>query len=268
MATETKIKRLTIRIRRYAAHLMTRRLVLATAAVAFLIGGIAAGLARSNGGSTGGERVGARSEAPSTTPTGAVAGSPSTPEQQPSAEVAATVVRLTFDELELDAPIGAGWLVYGEATSVGIAAYPTAVNRSLRLRGLGSNTAACRDLSPEVGAFTVDLRFMVDPESPQARITIAFDGATMDFRASGDSEQDSTGESLKFPGIAAETWYRARVEVTEGAAMARLSAGETGPSVSVANVERSDGAAIQRICFSIPNGDPVELYLDELVTYS
>ena len=270
--TEKSTNRFARRVRHRAAELLVgRRTVLVAGVVAALIVGVAAALAQSHDGATrsGPFDPGAGLPA-SRAPAGAVAGSQGSPAPHATPQAASPLDRVTFDDLEIGSPIAAGWLVEGQPESFAVVAYPTAVNRSLRLRGVGSSVAACHELSLDVTEFTLGLTFMVDPGSrPDARITIVFDGGKVEFRASGGpSDEESPGESATFPGILPETWYRADVEISDSSALARVSSARAGPTVGATDVARSDAAAIQRICFSIQNGDPVELYLDELVIYS
>ena len=191
-------------------------------------------------------------------PTSAPAGSSAA---QPIAEY-------RFDDLAMGSALGTGWSISGAEDDVVVAAFPTAVDRSLQLRTGPQLLGLCRLGAPSgrMGSAAVD--FLFDPAVPaNARILqvpTATGGIELATAEAGSLVLNVEGDSTEVTQVEPITWYRAVVEAGDGGLRLVLSDPESGAETSHVEVSLPDGLTWDRVCFELPAGAPADLYIDNV----
>jgi hypothetical protein len=177
-----------------------------------------------------------------------------------SEESAATLV--TFDEWRMAAPIPPEWRIErGSSDQVRVAAYPTAVDRSLELIAstTGAGVTMCRALT--VRATALGLDFFVASEGAGLQLALPTgDERPMQpawfFSADGSAGPSSTTTVE----VAAGAWHRFEAVMDPGAAMLAWRVVEAGrDSTDPAPVASGDVALAEptgEVCLTLPDGVP------------
>ena len=174
-----------------------------------------------------------------------------------------------FDDLAMGAALDAGWSVSGSKDDVVVAAYPTAIDRSLQMRRSPQGLRLCRVGAPGSGASSAAVDFRFDLAVPP-------DARLLHLRAAtGDVELATTDEStlvLNIPGhsttvtrVEPMTWYRVMLQAGDGTLLFSLLDPESGAELSRSSVNLDVELTAEAVCFELPAGAAGDLYIDDLV---
>jgi hypothetical protein len=175
-----------------------------------------------------------------------------------------------FDLLRMGSRPGDGWSVVGPAGSVAVAALPTAVDRSIRLKSGAKPVQACRAVPDPDTAVAIDVDLLVDAapttgtaalilrHAGRSQLEVRFGSRGVVLIASG-GKQVSAGVA-----VAPYTWYRLSVRYVAGAAIVH-----TGPRDGLAKVMQVDlpaegSGGFDSACFGVPAGAAASLYVDNV----
>jgi hypothetical protein len=177
----------------------------------------------------------------------------------PTALVGAT--KITFDDLRMSADVGPEWRIErGERGQVGVAGFPSAVDRSLELSTSesGAGVAICRTMAVPIAQLGIDAWI----ESAESRLILAVESVAPDPRRSTWLLATHVGPGAavdRTVRVTADGWYRFELVARAGADGAAWSVRPIGDGVrSSASVADGEVAMSElgELCVGIADGSP------------
>ena len=173
-----------------------------------------------------------------------------------------------FDDLPIGSALNAEWSVTGSQDNVVVAAYPTAINRSLQMQGGPDDLQLCRVGAPGSGASSVAVEFLFDLAVPPDARLLHLRAATGDVELVTTEESglvlNLLGQSLRLSQVEPMRWYRVMLQAEDGVLLASLFDAESGAVISQGSVDHSFELSAEAVCFELPAGATSDLYVDEL----
>jgi hypothetical protein len=205
-------------------------------------------------------------------PTGAVSDAtppPNSSGASPATAASRSLSEEDFDLLRMGSKPGEGWSVVGPAGSVAVAALPTAVDRSIRLRSGAKPVQACRTLPGPDTAMAIDVDLLVDaaPTTGTAALILRHAGhSQLEARlGSGGTVQIAAGGKPVAGGaVAPYTWYRLSVRYLGGAAVIHVGPREGLATVLQVDLPAEASGGFDSACFGVPAGAAASLYVDNV----
>jgi hypothetical protein len=165
---------------------------------------------------------------------------------------------------------GTGWSLVGPAGSVAVAALPTAVDRSIRLRAGAKPVQACRAVPDPGTALAIDVDLLVDaaPTTGTAALILRRAG-----RSQLEARFGSRGTVLIAAGgkqvsagvaVAPYTWYRLSVRYVAGAAIVHIGPRDGLARVVQVGLPAESSGGFDSACFGVPAGAAASLYVDNV----
>jgi hypothetical protein len=223
-----------------------------------------------------GPPTGAVSDAtPPPNPSGTSRTSPASPASAaspagPASAASRSLTEEDFDLLRMGSGPGDGWSVVGPAGSVAVAAQPTAVDRSIRLRSSAKSVQACRAVPGPDTAMAIDVDMLVDavPSTGAAALTLRQAGRSQ-FEArlgSGGTMQIAGGGApvTAVGSVMPYTWYRLSVRYLAGAAIIHVGPREGLATVQSVHLPAEASGGFDSACFGVPAGAVASLYVDNV----
>lgn len=183
----------------------------------------------------------------------------------PSAAPSAAAGRLIdFDELVMGGGIGSDWRqTAGLPGSIELAAYPTAIDRSVRMVAIaGGRAEAClvaTGLSTSSTAIAVDVRLAPGDAPASAELTVLApdEAAALRVVVEGESTAAEPGTTgvLTAVGVEAGTWYRLEIRPGPDGPRLEVAVREAGSQATDQAIEAPWPAELGGICLAV-RGEP------------
>ena len=203
-----------------------------------------------------------------------IAGSNTEPSDRPTSSAMASTspapftADLRFDDLAMGAPLDAAWSVSGSQDNVVVAAYPTAIDRSLQMRGGPDDLQLCRVGASGSGASSVAVDFLFDKAVPPDARLLHLRAATGDVELltteAGTLVLNVPGQSIELTHVDPMTWYRVTLQTGDGVLLVSLSDRQSGAELSRGSVDHALRLSAEAVCFELPAGAATDLYVDDL----
>ena len=194
-------------------------------------------------------------------------GSP-TPARRQSMPPASFTADDQFDDLAMGAALDAGWSVSGSRDDVVVAAYPTAIDRSLQMRRGSRDLRLCRIGAPGSAASSAAVDFLFDLAVPPNARLLHLRTATGDVELATTEESmlvlNVPGRSITLTQVEPMTWYRVMLQAGDGVLLFSLLATESGAELSRSSLPLDLELAVEAVCFELPAGAASDLYVDDL----
>ena len=191
-----------------------------------------------------------------------------TPAALESASPAPFTANHQFDDLPMGAAMDAGWSVSGSVHDVVVAAYPTAIDRSLQMRRGPDDLRLCRLGAPGSGASSAAVDFLFDLAVPPNAQLLHLRAATGDVELVTTEEStlvlNVSGRSISVTPLEPMTWYRVMLQVGDGVLLFSLLDPESGAELSRSSMDLDHELAAEAVCFELPAGAASDLYVDDL----
>ena len=185
-----------------------------------------------------------------------------------STSPAPSTVDHQFDDLAMGAALDAEWSVSGSQDNVAVAAYPTAIDRSLQMRGGQDDLQLCRVGASGSAASSVAVDFLFDlAVPPNARLLhLGADTGDVELVTTEESTLvlNVPGQSIGLSQVEPMTWYRVMLQTEGGVLLVSLSDPESGAVVSRGSVDYGLDLSAETVCFELPAGAASDLYVDHL----
>jgi hypothetical protein len=202
---------------------------------------------------------------------GVLGGDPAEATPTPAEPTAvATATQITFDELRMTAPVGPEWRIErGERGQVGLAAFPSAMDRSLEIStsASGAGVSVCRTLASPVAELTIDAWI----ESAESRLLLAVASGAPDPRQSTWllATDVVPGAAVdRTVRVTADAWYRFELVARPGGSDARWSVRPTENGTESTAPVADGQVALQEaaeLCVGLADGTPgVRALIDDL----
>jgi hypothetical protein len=173
-----------------------------------------------------------------------------------------------FDDLAMGSALGPEWSIAGSRDDVIVAAFPTAVDRSLQLRRGPQALRLCRLGAPGSAIHSVTVDFLFDPAVPTnarlLRIPTATGGVELATTEGSSLVLNVAGDSTGVMQVAPMTWYRAIMEAGDGNLRVSLSDPQSGAETFQIEVSLQAGLTSDQVCFELPAGAAADLYIDNV----
>lgn len=173
-----------------------------------------------------------------------------------------------FDDLAMGAALGSEWSVSGSRDNVVVAAYPTAIDRSLQMRGGPDDLQLCRVGASGSGASSAAVDFLFDLAVPPNARLLHLRAATGEVELVTTEEStlvlNVPGQSIALTRVEPMTWYRVMLEARDGVLLVSLLDPESGAELSRGSVDHDLGLSAEAVCFELPAGAASDLYVDDL----
>ena len=170
-----------------------------------------------------------------------------------------------FDDVRMASGLGPGWSVEPRAGAIGVAAVPNAVDRSARVEAAQSPARACRALAGTVEEPVVSYDVLVEPgiSTAQLILTGLAGDLTIAIGSAGGQIFSSAGPAGDLPIIAADVWYRVRLDLQR--ADIRIVERESGGSKETTELSTSlPDTRYDRVCISTAGDAGSASYFDNL----
>lgn len=182
----------------------------------------------------------------------------------------------SFDRIRIGEPLPDGWVVDGGEAAVEIAAFPTAVNRSVRIRAEETGAGLCRLLPTDRAWTAFSVLLLTDPVAAGttfAEVTDTNAGLVRLAVTPSDQiqVQGAAGSAVVDVRIEPRTLYRTTVQLKPHAVAVLIHQG-SAPGALLGNADiPTDNAqfSMRQICFRVPVTDrATDLYVDEFAVAS
>ena len=191
-----------------------------------------------------------------------------TPAPAGSAPAAPFTADYQFDDLAMGAALDVGWSVSGSRDDVVVAAYPTAIDRSLQMRRGPDDLRLCRVGAPGSGASSAAVDFLFDLAVPPNARLLHLRAPTGDVELTTTEEStlvlNVSGRSIGLTQVEPMTWYRVMLQARDGVLLFSLLDSESGLELSRSSVNLDVELAAEAVCFELPAGAASDLYVDDL----
>lgn len=210
-------------------------------------------------------------ETPVPVPTATVLGgipSGSTPEGETLSE--------SFDLITMGGSLPDGWVVDGTDAEVEIAAFPTAMNRSVRIRAAETGSGLCRLLPTDKAWTAFSVLLLTDPVAAGttfAEVTDTQGGLIRLTVTTSDQIQVQVASGSSDVGVRIDprTLYRTTVQLKPDAVEVLIHQGSApGALLGTADIPTDNAQlSMRQICFRVPVTDgATDLYVDEFAVAS
>ena len=215
-------------------------------------------------------------EAPTATPMvrGGIAGAAGTTGPSPTSTATPSAREdFSFDQLEMGSAPPEAFTVRGPDGALTVAAFPSAVDRSLRLRATEAPSALCHHLSGAPSQVAARVRLEGTLLSGSVLVELAgADGSQLVAAVLTDSralELHGSGHVLIASNLSGGRWYELTLTLDPAGEAMLVADGEDGAELGSAALPLDDRVNAQEVCFGLPAGEAVtELYIDDLeITY-
>ena len=185
-----------------------------------------------------------------------------------STSPAPSTVDHQFDDLAMGAALDAKWSVSGSQDNVAVAAYPTAIDRSLQMRGGQDDLQLCRMGASGSAASSVAVDFLFDlAVPPNTRLLhLGVDTGDVELVTTEESTLvlNVPGQSIGLSQVEPMTWYRVMLQTEGGVLLVSLSDPESGAVIARGSVDYGLELSAETVCFELPAGAAGDLYVDHL----
>lgn len=191
-------------------------------------------------------------------------GSPS-----PNASALTAVNENTFDEIVVGGLPTAGWSIHADADGVGVVAFPTAVDRSLRIAGSETSDAMACSETPPRGIASVDMNLLLESTAGGQVIVELLRGneRLLAILLVVDHTDAAADASTILPAaVEADRWYRLTGQFDVGMDDAPIAIADAESGTRIARLSAvAEAGSADRICFTTRGTPtPVRLYLDSV----
>ncbi|HYI65851.1 MAG TPA: hypothetical protein VEW95_02895 [Candidatus Limnocylindrales bacterium] len=173
-----------------------------------------------------------------------------------------------FDDLAMGAALDAEWSVSGSEDNVVVAAYPTAIDRSLQMRGGPDDLQLCRVGASGSSASSAAVDFLFDLAVPPNARLLRLRAATGDVEVVTTEEStlvlNVPGQSIELTEVEPMIWYRVMLQARDGVLLVSLLDSESGVELSRSFVDHALELSAEAVCFELPAGAASDLYVDDL----
>jgi hypothetical protein len=192
---------------------------------------------------------------------------------EPAASTSGSILTLAFDELDLGSPLPGAWRITGPAGAVAVAAFPTAVDRSIRLGDHASPATMCVPVPPGAPVREIRVSFLIErawaPEIAVLRLEAA-GAADLVVRSAQADVLEAVGAGGRVSlaaGVEAGRWYALTVTLQD--AIARFELGDADDDRARGATElplTTAGAAVEAVCVGLPaSRHGTGLYVDDVI---
>ena len=173
-----------------------------------------------------------------------------------------------FDDMAMGAALDAEWSVSGSRDNVVVAAYPTAIDRSLQMRGGPDDLQLCRVGASGSSATSAAVDFLFDLAVPPNARLLRLRAATGDVELVTTEEStlvlNIPEQSIELTEVEPMTWYRIVLQARDGVLAISLLDAESGAALFRGSVDYDLELSAEAVCFELPAGAASDLYLDDL----
>jgi hypothetical protein len=173
-----------------------------------------------------------------------------------------------FDDLAMGSLLGAEWSITGSMGDVVVAAFPTAVDRSLQLRPGPQALRICRLGAPGSAIQSLTVDFLFDPAVPSDARLLHMPMVTGDVELATTAQNtlvlNIAGDSAGMTQVEPMTWYQANLEAGDGGLLFSLSDPESGAETAEIEGSWQAGLVSDQVCFELPAGAAADLYIDNV----